>query len=153
MIAIVQRVKSGRVTVAGQVVGEIGVGMVVLAAVHADDTSADVGWMAAKIATLRIFPSEDGEKYFDRDVKAVGGGVLLISNFTVAAETQSGRRPSLSPAASPEAARPIFEELLRVTRAQGVTVATGEFGADMLVDIANDGPVTFLLDSRPSRKK
>ena len=150
MIAIVQRVKSGRVTVEQKVTGEVGTGMVVLAAIHADDTPSDIAWMASKLATLRIFPS--GDKYFDLDVKAIAGGILLISNFTVAAETHSGRRPSLSPAASPEAARPLFECLLKALQAQGVTVATGVFGAHMNVEINNDGPVTFILDSRQGRK-
>ena len=148
MIAIVQRVKNARVIINHFVTGEIGVGITALVAVHSDDTAADIAWMAAKLATLRIFPDPAGEKYFDRDVKTIGGGILLVSNFTVAAETHSGRRPSLSPAASPAAAEPLFNALLQAVKDQGVPVATGQFGADMLVEIANDGPVTFILNSR-----
>jgi D-tyrosyl-tRNA(Tyr) deacylase len=150
MIAIVQKVQKARVTIAGQIVGQIGHGLVALAAIHADDTQTDIAWMAQKLATIRIFPNED--KYFDQDIRAIAGSILLISNFTVAAETHSGRRPSLSPAASPAAALPLFNELLAAVKAQGVPVQTGQFGADMLVDLQNNGPVTFILDSREGRK-
>jgi D-aminoacyl-tRNA deacylase len=150
MIAVVQRVISGRVTVGKETVGEIGPGLVVLVSVHHDDTSADVQWTAGKIATLRIFTN--GDKYFDLDVQQIKGSILLISNFTVAADTRSGRRPSLSAAAPPEEGLLLFEELVTATRALGLPVATGRFGADMLVDIQNDGPVTFIIDSRESRK-
>ena len=152
MIAVVQRVSSGRVTVAGLVVGEIGKGLVVLAAVHADDGEADVLWTAGKLVGLRVFPNED--KAFDLDVRGAGGSLLLVSNFTVAAETRKGRRPSLDGAAGPEMARGLFERFVAAVRreaGEGVAVATGEFGADMLVELGNDGPVTFLLDSRASR--
>ena len=153
MIAVIQRVQSAQVTVENKIVGQIGRGIAALVAVHADDTSADIAWMAGKIVSLRIFPATPPEdKYFDQDVRAIAGGVLLISNFTVAADTQSGRRPSLSPAASPQAALPLFEALVEAVKAANVPVATGQFGAHMLVEVANDGPVTFLLDSRPSRK-
>jgi D-tyrosyl-tRNA(Tyr) deacylase len=149
VIAVVQRVSAGSVKANGNTVGEIGRGLVVLAAVHADDTEKDGQWMAEKLAGLRIFPQ--GEKNFDLDVKQIGGGILLVSNFTVAADTRSGRRPSLSGAAGPERGRELFEKFVEAVRAQGVTVATGEFGADMSVEIANDGPSTFLVDSRTAR--
>jgi D-tyrosyl-tRNA(Tyr) deacylase len=151
MIAVVQKVKKASVTIDGAVAGEIGVGLTALVAVHADDTAFDIQWMAQKLATIRIFPA--GDKYFDQDVQAVKGGILLISNFTVAADTQSGRRPSLSPAASPTAAGPLFDQLLAAVKASGIPTATGQFGADMQVTLTNDGPVTFILDSRPSRPK
>ena len=99
MIAIVQRVLKASVTVNGAIVGQIGAGILALTAVHVDDTAFDIQWMAQKLATIRIF--SNGDKYFDQDVKTIGGGILLVSNFTVAADTQSGRRPSLSPAAGP----------------------------------------------------
>ena len=150
MIAIVQRVQRASVAVHGAIVGQIGPGIAALTAVHADDTAFDIAWMAQKLATIRIFPN--GEKYFDQDVKTICGGILLVSNFTVAADTGSGRRPSLSAAASPAVALPLFNDLLAAVRAQGVAVETGQFGADMLVDLVNDGPVTFILDSRESRK-
>jgi D-tyrosyl-tRNA(Tyr) deacylase len=150
MIAIVQKVKHASVTIDGAIAGEIGPGLTALVAVHADDTAFDIQWMAQKLATLRIFPN--GDKYFDQDVQAIKGGILLISNFTVAADTQSGRRPSLSPAASPTAAAPLFDQLLAAVKATGIPTATGQFGAEMQVTLTNDGPVTFILDSRASRK-
>jgi D-aminoacyl-tRNA deacylase len=149
MIAVVQRVLSAKVLVADRTVGEIARGMAVLAAVHADDTIADIRWTAAKLASLRIFA--EGGKNFERDVKQIAGSILLVSNFTVAAETRSGRRPSLSNAAPPETARALFDQLVAAVIAENVPVATGEFGADMRVEIINDGPVTFLVDSRGAR--
>src|SRR5271169_2754575 len=106
MICILQRVSSAQVTVAGEIVGQIGLGLLVLAAVEADDTPAEMEWTAAKITSLRIFPN--GEKNFDLDVKEVGGAILLVSNFTVAAATRKGRRPSFDPAMEPVAAEPMF---------------------------------------------
>jgi D-tyrosyl-tRNA(Tyr) deacylase len=148
MIAVVQRVTEGRVVVEGRTVGEIGHGLVVLAAVEKDDTAADVEWMAAKLVGLRIFRVETGAKHFDRDVKQVGGAILLVSNFTVAGETKKGRRPSLEGAAPPGRGREVFDALVAAVKAQGVPVEVGEFGADMQVSLTNDGPVTFLVKSR-----
>src|SRR5438128_8550533 len=102
MIAVVQRVTEARVTVEGRVVGEIGAGLLVLVAVEKEDATSDVEWMANKLVGLRIFRDERGEKHFDRDVREIGGGILLVSNFTVAGQTRKGRRPSLDGAASPE---------------------------------------------------
>src|SRR4051812_30540166 len=107
MIAVVQRVTSAKVTVAGETVGAIGPGMAVLVAVQTRDTQADVTWMAGKLATMRMF--KNGDKYFDLDVQQINGGILLVSNFTVAASTSAGRRPGLSNAMPPDAARPLFE--------------------------------------------
>jgi len=145
MITIVQRVTEARVTVAGEVVGAIDAGLLALAAVVKGDTEKDVAWTAAKLAGLRIFRS-DG-KHFDKDVREVGGAILLVSNFTVAASTRQGRRPSLDGAAEPAVAESMFAKLVDATRAQGVTVATGKFAADMKVALVNDGPATFILDS------
>lgn len=125
--------------------------MAVLAAVHRDDTATDIQWIAQKLVGLRIFRSAGGEKHFDLDVKQAGGSILLVSNFTVAGATRYGRRPSLDDAASPEDGRKLFDELVKTVTSTGIPVATGRFGADMLVDIANDGPVTFLLNSREMR--
>jgi D-tyrosyl-tRNA(Tyr) deacylase len=147
MICVVQRVLRGKVTVAGEVVGQIEKGLLVLAAVEVRDADADIAWTAAKLAGLRIFRSADGAKYFDQDVKQVGGAILLVSNFTVAAETASGRRPSLSNAAPPEVGRNYFDKLVDAVRAQGVRVETGRFGAEMEIELVNDGPVTFLVES------
>ena len=146
MIAVVQRVSEARVVVEGQTVGEIGPGLLVLAAVEKDDTLADVEWTANKLVGLRIFPHAD--KSFDLDVKQTGGGILLVSNFTVAAETRRGRRPSLEPAASPDKGRDLFDQLVEAMNRSGVPVATGRFGADMKVSLTNDGPITFLVRSR-----
>jgi D-tyrosyl-tRNA(Tyr) deacylase len=145
MIAVVQRVLHGKVTVAGEIVGEIGPGLVVLASVEVRDTDKDIVWTAAKLASLRIFRSAD--KYFDLDVRQINGSVLLVSNFTVAADTSQGRRPSLSNAAPPDRGREMFDKLVAAVRSQRVPVETGRFGAEMLVDIQNDGPVTLLVES------
>jgi D-tyrosyl-tRNA(Tyr) deacylase len=148
MIAVVQRVLEARVVVEGRVVGEIGHGLVVLASVEKDDTESDVAWTAEKLATLRIFRSQDGQKHFDQDVMQVGGSILLVSNFTVSGETKRGRRPSLERAAEPARGRELFSLFVEAVKAQGVSVATGEFGADMKVTLTNDGPVTFLVNSK-----
>jgi D-tyrosyl-tRNA(Tyr) deacylase len=145
MICVVQRVTEAQVTVDGEVVGRIGQGLLVLAAVERGDTSAEVEWTAAKIASLRIFRC--CEKHFDVDVKQFGGSVLLVSNFTVAAATRKGRRPSFDPAADPADAERIFDDLVRAMRNQGVTVQTGRFGASMLVSSINDGPATFIVQT------
>jgi D-tyrosyl-tRNA(Tyr) deacylase len=146
MRAVVQRVGEGRVTVAGRTVGEIGGGLWALVAVTREDDGSDVAWMAAKLTGLRVF--RNGEKHFDRSVTETGGAILLVSNFTVAADTRKGRRPSLDAAAAPEQARALFDALVTAIRAAGVTVATGEFGGDMRVALVNDGPATFIVDSR-----
>ena len=151
MIAVVQRAARGKVTVGDEVVGQIEAGMVVLASVHADDTDADISWTAGKLATMRIF--SNGDKYFDLDVKQINGSILLVSNFTVAADTRSGRRPSLSAAAGPELGRKYFDALIAAVEGLGIPVQTGRFGADMRVEIENDGPVTFIIDSREARGK
>ena len=148
MIAVLQRVTSARVEVDGQPVGVIGPGLLALVAVHATDTPADIAWTAAKLTALRIF--RNGDKHFDVDVKQAGGSVLLVSNFTVAAATRQGRRPSFDAAASPERGRQLFDALAEAVRAQGLQVETGVFGADMAVTLTNDGPVTVLIDSRKS---
>lgn len=146
MQAVVQRVSEARVMVAGRTVGEIGGGLCALVAVTREDDAADVAWMASKLIGLRIF--RNGEKHFDLSVAETGGGILLVSNFTVAADTKKGRRPSLDGAAAPERAKELFDALVDAVRAGGVTVATGEFGGDMRVALVNDGPATFILDSR-----
>ena len=145
MIAVVQRVAEGSVTVGSKPIASIGRGLVVLLAVERDDSEADAAWMARKLAGLRIFPDESGQKPLDLDVRAVGGRILLVSNFTVAADCSAGRRPSLEPAASPREAEPIFRKVVELVAAGGVEVHTGQFGADMQVALVNDGPVTFLI--------
>jgi D-tyrosyl-tRNA(Tyr) deacylase len=149
MIAVVQRVTEASVTVETNIVGKIARGILALVAVHKDDTPADVEWMSRKLVALRLFPN--GEKNFDLDITAISGGILLVSNFTVAAATTQGRRPSLDAAADPARGRELFDHLVGTVRATGVTTATGEFGGDMKVALVNDGPVTFILDSRLAR--
>jgi D-tyrosyl-tRNA(Tyr) deacylase len=147
MIAVVQRVTSGRVTVNDRVVGKIGNGLVVLASVERTDTDEQVRWMAEKLVALRVFRSADGAKHFDQDVRQVAGSILLVSNFTVAAATRKGRRPSLDGAADPETGRVLFDRFVEAVKSLDVPVATGEFGADMIVSIENDGPATFIVQS------
>jgi len=149
MIAVVQRVTEAQVVVDGQVVGRIGPGMAVLLAVHRDDGRQDVEWMAAKLVSLRIF--RDADRHFERDIRQSGGSMLLVSNFTVAAATRKGRRPSFDAAAPPDMGRILFDQLVTAVAAAGVPVATGVFGADMAVSLVNDGPATFILDSVPAR--
>ena len=147
MITIVQRVLEASVTVDSQVVGSIGRGMLALAAVCKGDTDREIEWTAHKLAGLRIFRDDSGQKHFDRDVREIGGSILLVSNFTVAAATKQGRRPSLDRAAEPATAQAMFQQLVNAVRAQNVAVETGRFAADMKVALVNDGPVTFIVDS------
>jgi D-tyrosyl-tRNA(Tyr) deacylase len=146
MIAVVQRVLSGRVTVEGQVVGSIGRGLVVLLAVERGDAEPEAAWMASKLAGLRVFPADE-DRPFDLDVTSAGGAILLVSNFTVAASCAKGRRPSLEAAAPPGEAQPVFDRVRDQLAAAGVKVETGRFGAMMQVELTNDGPVTFLVQT------
>jgi D-tyrosyl-tRNA(Tyr) deacylase len=143
MIAVVQRVLEARVDVAGETVGAVQNGLLVLASVVVDDTEADIEWIAQKLVGLRIF--RNGDKHFDVDVTQVGGSILLVSNFTVAADTRNGRRPSLIAAARPEQGEQLFNHLVESVKALGVPVATGRFGANMQVHLVNDGPATFVV--------
>jgi D-aminoacyl-tRNA deacylase len=146
VIAVVQRVTEARVVVNGATVGEIGPGLLALVAVQVDDTAEDVKWMAGKLTTLRIF--RNGEKHFDFDVQQSGGAVLLVSNFTVAGKTKQGRRPSFDAAAKPEVGRKFLDELVGAVKSLGIKTATGEFGADMTISLVNDGPSTFIVNSK-----
>jgi D-tyrosyl-tRNA(Tyr) deacylase len=146
MIAVVQRVRAASVTIDGQTVASIGRGLCVLAAIVKEDTDADLKWMTDKLSGLRVFPVDD--KAFDLDVKQVGGSMLLISNFTVSAGTKRGRRPSFEPAMPPALASVMFNQFITLMRATGIPIETGRFGADMTIDIQNDGPITLIVDSR-----
>ena len=146
MIAIVQRVIEAKVIVGDETVGAIGRGVVGLVAVTKADGRAEAEWMAAKLVGLRIFRA-DG-KHFEADVKQIGGGILLVSNFTVSAKTRKGRRPSLDAAAEPTRADEAFNYLVECVRKLNVPVETGRFGADMRVHLINEGPATFIVDSR-----
>jgi D-tyrosyl-tRNA(Tyr) deacylase len=145
MRVILQRVADAWVAVDGQTVGEIRRGWLALVGVAPTDTAKDVAWTADKIAQLRCFPDADGK--MNLSVLDVSGGVLVVSNFTLYADCQKGRRPSFLGAARPEVAEPLVVELADALRALGVPVATGQFGADMRVSLTNDGPVTLVIDS------
>jgi D-aminoacyl-tRNA deacylase len=147
MRAVVQRTSSARVTVAGEITGEIGTGLVVLLGIAQGDTDADALWLAEKICALRIFPDAEGK--MNRSVIEAGGGVLVVSQFTLFASTRKGTRPSFNDAAKPEVAIPLYETFNRfATAALGQPVATGRFAAMMEVALVNDGPVTLIVDSR-----
>ena len=146
MRAVVQRVASAAVTVDGRRVGTIGRGLLVLVGVEQGDGPADVQYIAGKIRDLRVF--EDEAHHMNRSVVDVGGAVLVVSQFTLAADCRKGRRPSFDGAAAPQVARPLYEDVVRELRAGGLPVETGEFQAMMQVALVNDGPVTLLLDSR-----
>jgi D-aminoacyl-tRNA deacylase len=145
MRAVVQRVAQARVTVAADVAGEIGAGLLVLLGVTHEDGPSDVAYIAGKVADLRIF--EDGDGKMNRSVRDVGGAVLVVSQFTLCGDCRRGRRPSFDAAASPATARQLYEEVVRVLGERGLTVRTGVFQAHMQVELTNDGPVTVLLDS------
>ncbi|MCL4426112.1 MAG: D-aminoacyl-tRNA deacylase [Firmicutes bacterium] len=146
MRAVVQRVKRGSVTVKGRTLGQVARGFVVLLGVGAEDSPEDATYLAEKVANLRVF--EDGGGKMNLSLSEVGGEVLVISQFTLYGDARKGRRPSFSQAAPPELGRELYERFVAELLGRGLTVATGEFGADMLVEIINDGPVTLLLDSR-----
>jgi D-tyrosyl-tRNA(Tyr) deacylase len=142
--AVVQRVASARVLVGAETVGEIGAGLCVLLGIARDDGEEAVERLAARIARLRIFENEDGK--FDRSILDVGGAALVVSQFTLIADTAKGNRPSFTGAAPPEQAEALYEASCAALREQGVEVATGRFGARMAVELVNDGPVTIVLD-------
>lgn len=147
MRVVVQRVSEARVRVGDRITGHIGRGLLVFIGIAADDGPADVQYIATKIPVLRIFDGVDG-KGMDRSVVDVGGSVLVVSQFTLYGDTRGQRRPSFVSAAPPEAARAIYEDLVRELRKAQVPVETGEFQAMMDVELVNDGPVTLLIDSR-----
>ena len=146
MRAVLQRVGSARVAVSGAVIGEIGPGILALVAIAPGDGAAEVAWMAAKLAELRIFVDDSGK--MNRSVLDEGFGVLLVSQFTLYADVRKGRRPSFLGVAAPERAAPLFDALVSAVRALGVArVETGSFGAHMEVSLLNDGPFTLVVDT------
>src|ERR1700760_2599876 len=145
MRAVVQRVSRGSVAVEGQVVGEIGPGLLVLLGVARSDVNADADYLAEKIAGLRIFDDENGK--MNLNVADVGGAVLAISQFTLYGDVRRGKRPSFDNAARPELARRLYEYFVGRIRAAGLRCETGQFQAMMEVELVNSGPVTILLDS------
>jgi D-aminoacyl-tRNA deacylase len=143
--AVVQRVSEAHVSVDGEVRGRCGRGLLVLLGVAGGDGKAEADRLAGKIARLRVF--EDAQRRFDRSLVDVGGEALVVSQFTLLADADKGNRPSFTRAAPPELAEALYERFCQSLRAQGVTVATGVFGARMQVSLVNDGPVTLVLDS------
>jgi D-aminoacyl-tRNA deacylase len=143
--AVVQRVQHASVAVGGETVAEIGPGLVILLGVAASDSTAECDRLAGKIARLRIFEDDGGR--FDRSLADVPGEALVVSQFTLVADTRKGNRPSFSGAAPPEVAEPIYERFCEILGAAGVRVARGIFGAHMTVSLVNDGPVTIVLDA------
>lgn len=144
MRALVQRVSYGKVSVNGQTVSEIAGGLVVLLGIGHGDGESQAAWLAEKVANLRIFEDADGK--MNLSVRDVGGAALVISQFTLYADSQKGRRPSFVDAALPDVAAPLVEKFAEMIRQQGVPAGVGVFGAHMLVEIHNDGPVTIWLE-------
>ncbi|RMG37662.1 MAG: D-tyrosyl-tRNA(Tyr) deacylase [Gammaproteobacteria bacterium] len=145
MIGLVQRVGEARVSVAGEIVGEIGPGLLALIGVERDDTEAQADRLLQRMLGYRIFADREGR--MNLSLQQVGGGLLLVSQFTLVADTRKGARPSFSRAAPPELGRRLFDHLVVQARSAHSPVATGVFGADMQVALVNDGPVTFWLET------
>ncbi|MBO5060587.1 MAG: D-tyrosyl-tRNA(Tyr) deacylase [Clostridia bacterium] len=146
MRSVVQRVKSAQVQIDGEVVGKISGGLLVLLGVCDEDTEQDVTWLADKIAGLRIFTDENDK--MNLSLEDVGGGVLVVSQFTLYGNCKKGRRPNFSAAGKPDFAEKMYNKFTEYLRGRIKTVETGRFGADMLVSLENDGPVTLILDSK-----
>ena len=146
MRCVVQKVTKARVTVEGEITGEIANGYMVLVGAEEGDTEADVNYCADKISGLRVF--EDADDKMNLSLKDVGGSVLMVSQFTLLGDARHGRRPSFIRAARPEAAEPLFELLCKKIADKGICVETGRFRTHMEVSLVNDGPVTILLDSK-----
>ena len=148
MRIVLQRVTQASVTIAGRTVGQIGRGFCILLGVAHTDTAAESEWLAEKVAGLRLFG--DAEDRMNLSLDDIGGAVLVISQFTLYGDASKGRRPSFVAAARPEQAVPLYDAFIAALRARGLTVATGEFGAQMQVEIRNDGPVTLILERTAS---
>ncbi|WP_018868963.1 MULTISPECIES: D-aminoacyl-tRNA deacylase [unclassified Thioalkalivibrio] len=147
MISLIQRVSRARVEVAGEITGEIGTGLLALVGVEPDDDESAVERMLDRLLGYRVFPDEEGR--MNRSLGETGGGLLLVPQFTLAADTGKGMRPSFTTAAPPERGEALFHHLLQRAQQRHEPVATGRFGADMQVSLTNDGPVTFWLQARP----
>ena len=145
MRAVVQRVRRARVLVGPEVVGEVGQGLLVLLGVRRGNNAEQARWLAEKVVGLRIFEDADGK--MNVGLQDVRGGVLVVSQFTLYGDCQKGRRPSFIDAAPPPEAEPLYEAFVAAVRMQGVPAATGRFGADMQVELVNDGPVTLIVDA------
>jgi D-tyrosyl-tRNA(Tyr) deacylase len=147
MRIVLQRAKSARVDIAGETVGSIGVGLVILLGVTQTDLEQDARYLADKVIQLRIFPDEAGR--MNRSLLEAGGALLVVSQFTLYGDCRKGRRPSFDHAAPPEQARTLYECFIQHLKSSNIAVETGVFQADMEIHLINDGPVTFILDSKP----
>ncbi len=145
MRACIQRVSQARVVVDGEITGEVGLGLLVLLGVAQRDTDAELTWLADKIVGLRIFEDDQGK--MNRSLAEVGGGMLVVSQFTLYGDCRKGRRPSFVAAAPPEQAQQMYDQFVEHVGRQGVSVATGRFRAHMQVELTNDGPVTIWIDT------
>jgi D-tyrosyl-tRNA(Tyr) deacylase len=148
MRAVLQRVNRAKVTIGGAIAGEIATGWLVLLGVAPGDSQKDIDWLADKIANLRAFPDDAGK--MNLSVQDIRGSVLVVSQFTLYGDCQKGRRPGFTGAAPPAIAEPLYEAFVMALRALGVPVATGRFAADMQVELVNDGPVTFVIETGAS---
>jgi D-tyrosyl-tRNA(Tyr) deacylase len=148
MRIVLQRVSRASVTIEGRIAGSIGQGYCILAGFAPDDGTEQADWMAGKVAGLRLFPDAEGK--MNLALGDVGGAVLVISQFTLYGDAEKGRRPSFIGAARPEVAVPLYQRFIAALREQGVTVETGEFGAEMRVEILNEGPVTMVIERSAS---
>lgn len=149
MRVVIQRVKSSKVEIEGEIVGEIGKGLNLLVGITDSDTETEINWMVRKCLDLRLFPREDSTTW-DYSVQEIQGEILVISQFTLYGDCRKGRRPSFSRAASPNVAELLYDQFVHKLRESGLHIATGKFGANMQVSIANDGPVTLLLEREAS---
>lgn len=148
MIALIQRVTHAQVEVAGSVIGQIKQGLLVLLCAERNDTVSQAQALCEKLLGYRVFADANGK--MNLSVRDIAGGILLVPQFTLAADTNSGTRPSFTPAATPALARELFDHFVALIQAQHADVGTGQFGADMQVTLCNDGPVTFWLESKPT---
>ena len=146
MRAVVQRVSRASVVITGQTVGAIDAGLVVLLGVAHEDTPEQAKWLAEKVVGLRIFNDDAGK--MNRDLAEIGGAMLIVSQFTLYGDCSKGKRPSFIGAAPPAIAIPLYEAFINGVKALGIPVATGQFGADMKVELVNDGPVTLIVDTK-----
>lgn len=146
MIGLLQRVTHAEVAVGGEIVGQVRRGLLVLVAVHRDDTDKDVARLAERLLGYRVFPDDEGR--MNRSVRDISGGLLLVPQFTLTADTKKGTRASFTRGAAPDKASACFDKLVTACRQDLETVETGVFGADMQVSLTNDGPVTFWLDTK-----
>lgn len=147
MRLVIQRTKQASVTIEGEIKSKIGLGMLILVGIEDRDSSEDIEWLTNKIINLRIFDDEDG--VMNKSVKDIDGEILIVSQFTLHASTKKGNRPSYIKAAKPDVSIPMYERFCtKVKEALGKEIGTGEFGADMKVELINDGPVTIIIDSQ-----